>query len=790
MAETAKIIIEADDRASKTIGGIGDALGGLAKIAGGAALAGIGAAAAGLAASVNAAADFETTLNRFSAVTGIAGEDLKQFNDLALQLGADTQFSAGQAADAMVELAKGGIDPATIAAGTLNDTLGLAAAGELELATSAEIMAKQLGVWATEADKANGSAVTSAQVADLLAQAANASTVNVDDLALGLANVGGVAKVAGLKFDETTQAMALLAPGFSSAADAGTSFKAFLNNMVPTSKNAKTAMWELGLMTMDTAGAVKFLNEHGIDATNFDTAQIEAAIGKVGEKAGMSKTEIGKLVASFDKSAFYDAAGNFVGMEEAARLLHDATKDLTQEQKSLALETIFGSDAQRAAAILAEAGAAGFDKMGESMKNAGTAAEQADARNRGFNFAMESLKGSIETVMIVIGQKLLPVATEFINTFLIPAVNGIGNFMSVLEPMIAFIGGPSATSMTTFKDALLETFGAKQGDEIFKFITGVMTALAPMIETAKQVAQAFIDNWPQIQATVSTVIGTIVEFISTNLPPIVEIARGIFEGVLGVVQSVFGAVGAFIANHGEEIKTILATAWEVVQMAVQTAMTFLQTVVVPALQGIAKFISDHGSEIQAIFSTVWGVVKTVVGGAVDLIKGLLASAMQLMQGDVKGALNTIKATFETVFGEVIEFVKGLPAKFVEFGRQMIQGMIDGLGQMKDALLKKLKEIIPEPIRKFLGIESPSKLFMYYGRMSAAGYIKGFERMMGSAELGTGALQYAGIPTTGQGMSAGSTVGAVNVTINMSGGEFNGDINYLARQVARKIREAI
>lgn len=371
-----------------------------------------------LKSSVGVAGDYESSLNKFAAVTGsalgAAGLTTEQFSAKFLELGAKTQFSAAQAADAANELAKGGVGVAEIMGEATEATLALASAGELELAPAATIIAKQLGVWG---DAAGGAAA----VTDILAQTANASTVNVEDLALGLANVGGVAKGAGLSFAETVQAVGLIAPGFSSAADAGTSFKTFINQLVPTTNAAKDAMSDLGLFTEETG------------------------------------------------SAFYDAQGNFVGMEKATGLLHDATAGLTTEQRALAMETIFGADAQRAALLLAEKGTEGYVAFGKAMEATGTATDQATAKNKGFNFAMESLGGSVETFQIKLGQKLLPILTDVINKGLIPLANwaadnvgpaidalarGFGDFATGLKTVVNFIDDNAIPVFTTLATGL------------------------------------------------------------------------------------------------------------------------------------------------------------------------------------------------------------------------------------------------------------------------------------------------------------------------------------------------
>lgn len=352
--------------------------------------------------SIGAAGDFEAGMNQFAAVTGTSleasGKDVEDFTQLFLDMGAETQFSAGQAQEAAIELAKGGRNAAQVYA-ELPAVLNLAAAGQLDLATSAEIAAKQMGIWGDQG-------VTAAQVADRLAQAANASTVDVDELALGMANVGGVAKVAGLSFDETVTALAQLSPGFSSAADAGTSFKTFLMALQPTTQSQIDAMSQLGLLAQD----------------------------------GSSK--------------FYDATGSFIGMDKASQMLHDSLNGLNQAQQTAALKAIFGQDAFRAAAIIAEDGAKGFEDMASAMDATGSASDQAAKRQKGFNFAMESLTGSVETFQIVAGSKLLPVLTMLIEQALIPLVNaataaaGAMDLTGVTQALISGVTG-AADVITT-----------------------------------------------------------------------------------------------------------------------------------------------------------------------------------------------------------------------------------------------------------------------------------------------------------------------------------------------------
>lgn len=636
------------------------------------ALGAVGATAFGafLASSVNTAADYETTLNRFSAVTGGAlkesGQSLDDFSRLFLQLGSDTQFSAEQAAQAAVELAKGGVDPATISAGGLKAALDLAAAGELELAQAAEITAKQYGVWVDESADAATKADFLAQSSDLLAQAANASTVNVDDLALGLSNVGGVAKNAGLSFDETVQTMALIAPGFSSAADAGTSFKTFLNGLIPTTTPAILAMEDLGLYTEETG------------------------------------------------SAFYDAQGNFVGMEKASQLLYDATKDLTDEQRSLALETIFGSDAVRTAAKIAEGGSGAFNDMGMSMDAAGTAAEQAAARNKGFNFALETLKGSLETLQIVVGTAVLPIITAFINTIttgvnkIIEFAQEITNSGTPLEGIGEKVGSLSS-SLGEFIITAIPKVLEGLGTLISRMLAWVTTSLPGWLTAlgafGKGAVQWILDAIPSLLSSLGTflqsLIGTLlnylpewgakllefgikaVSWIGDQLPALGEALGEFFNRMvtwvadnlpiwvdklkelgLKAVEWVLDALPGLAANLGTFAGTligwIIQTAIDVIPKLADLGFKFLSWIVTDVIPKLPEWLAKIA---ESIFNFISNLVKEVVPKLADLGQKFL-DEVQKIPG----------------------IILGIGDKLYEAGKNIIDSMLGGIQAAWDGMV--------------------------------------------------------------------------------------------------------
>ena len=308
----------------------------------GAAVAGAGAViTAGVGLAVKSFADFDKQMSSVDAATHESAANMELLRDAAVKAGADTSFSAVEAAKGIEELAKAGVSTKDILAGGLDGSLALAAAGSLDVGEAAEIAASALTQFKLSGDKVP-------HVADLLAAGAGKAQGSVQDLGAALNQSGLVAASTGLTIEETTGALASFASAGLTGSDAGTAFKTMLMSLNPNS-----------------AAAASLMNELGISA--------------------------------------YDAQGNFVGMSEYAGILQNALKGLSDEQRNAALKTIFGSDAVRAANILYEQGADGIQKWEDAVNDAGYAADTAARMQNNLAGDIEKLGGSIDSVFLKSG---------------------------------------------------------------------------------------------------------------------------------------------------------------------------------------------------------------------------------------------------------------------------------------------------------------------------------------------------------------------------------------------------
>ncbi|UBS85391.1 phage tail tape measure protein [Paenibacillus polymyxa] len=399
------------------------AMGGMVKF--GAAATGLGVVTTGIAFaadSVKKAMSFESQMSTIQALTGATDEQTKVMQQLALQQGALTKYSALEAAQGIEELLKAGMSTAQVQAGGLNAALNLATAGGLGLAESAEIMSTALNSF-----KKDG--LTASQAADILAGTANASATDVHDLRYSLAAVGSVADGVGMSFRDTNTALGLFANNGLKGSDAGTSLKTMLSNLVPMTDKAYGMFEDFNLLTVNTTDALAFMSKKGIKSTGTSVQAVTKDIEKyvsaqTGLKVGTSKAakETKKFLTASNlvHSAFYDNKGQIKDLAQVADLLKNRFGKLTNEQRQYYLHQIFGSDAIRAGNILFKEGAAGVKKFQQEMANV-TALSVATKKMDNAAGAVEQFQGAIETLQISallptmpILKKLAQAAADFV----------------------------------------------------------------------------------------------------------------------------------------------------------------------------------------------------------------------------------------------------------------------------------------------------------------------------------------------------------------------------------------
>ena len=687
----------------------------------GAAITAAGAAiTAGLGVAVGKAADFEQAMANVYSV--MAPDEVEQFRDelkdLALVMGAETKYSATEASRGIEELVKAGVSVRDILEGGLSGALSLATAGELELADAAEIASTALNAFREDG-------ISVQQAADILAGAANASATSVQELKFGLSQVSSVASAVGLSFEDTATALAVFAQNGLKGSDAGTSLKTMLMNLQPSTDKAAQTMAELGLITED--------------GTN----------------------------------VFIDANGQFKSLAEIAGILRESLSGLSDAQRLAALETIFGSDAIRAANILYKEGADGINNMAAAMGEI-SAADVAAQKMDTFKGALEELSGSLETAQISIGSALIPILhalTDIVQAVVdgfnsLPA--GVQSAIAVIGALVAalaLIAGPLllligflpqiAAGFAMIAPTISAAGAALSGIAgpigiAIAAIAGLVAGIA-ILYNKNEEFRAFVDDtWAKIKDSITRAVEAIRQFVEPYIRDMVKFVKGQLE-----------EWKTFWEQNGEQILSMVKRIWDQIRGNIEMAL------------GIIKGLFQMAWPIiEGVVKVAWENMKLIVSTALDVIRGIINVFLAILRGDWKGAWEAVKDTVRNIWNNVETFLRNINLK--EIGKNIVQGFIEGLGSMIGAVRDRVKSIadaVTGGLKNALSIRSPSRVLMQLGEYTGEGFALGLERTIDAvrreaAEMAaavTGGL--SGLSTPGVAVQAQSSdLGSGSVTI--------------------------
>lgn len=222
---------------------------------------------------IKTAGDFQSSMNRIKAVSGATGSEFTQLRDQAKELGATTQFSASQAADAMGFLAMAGFKASDIMT-ALPGVLNLAAAGAIDLGEAADIASNILSGYGFQAKDIG-------KVNDVLAKTFTSTNVDMRMLGESFKYVGPVAKSAGLGFEEVSAAVGLLGNAGIQGSQAGTTLRMAIARLAKPPKMAQKALKALGLEVNDSHGKMLPLVDilRQLEKTGANTAQMMSIFG-------------------------------------------------------------------------------------------------------------------------------------------------------------------------------------------------------------------------------------------------------------------------------------------------------------------------------------------------------------------------------------------------------------------------------------------------------------------------------------------------------------------------------
>lgn len=598
---------------------------------------------------------FEAQMSRVEAISGATADEMEALRDQAIQLGADTSFSASEVATAMENLASAGFGVNEIM-DAMPGLLDLAASSGASLGDASSYVATTMNAFGIEAENTT-------HIADVFAQAAAATNAQTEDMGEAMKYIAPVANAMGLSLEETAASIGVLSDAGIMGSQAGTTLRSMLSSMTRQSEPAAEAMQELGI-------------------------------------------------------TFYDTDGKMRPLSENIAILQGAMEGLTQEQQNNALVTIFGQEALSGVLALMEAGPEEIDSLTASLENSdGAAQNMADTMMDNTSGAIEQMMGAFESAGIVIQEKLAPfitdvatkvgdLATEFselddqtletivtvagIAAAVGPALLVFGNLAKAIGAIGTAISGAggfiaSVSAMGTTISSVFTSFAGPIG-AVIAIIAALVVAwqtdfngMRDTVSNCMATIQSIIQN---VTTIVQTIVTTVLNFITTAW-------QTNFFNIQGITTAVFNTIQVFIQDALNIINDIFAifaalfsgdweSLWENVKNLIADVLTLIGNLFMNALNFI----------VQTLLGWVGGfldVVMTIGTNLWDTLKNIGADIMEwfelFLQDPVQAVKNIGDALFSAgaeIFTKMWDGLKGVWEQISGWVEDAVNWLVDKL----------------------------------------------------------------------------------------------------------------
>lgn len=589
-------------------------------------LVGVGAAV------MKVGSDFEAQMSRVQAISGATGDELKALTDQAIDLGATTAFSAGEAAEGMENLASAGFNTQEIMS-AMPGLLDLAASSGAELGTASEIAASAIRGFGLAASDAG-------HVADVFAEAAARTNAQTEDMGEAMKYIAPVAKAMGQSLEETAAAVGIMSDAGIKGSQAGTSLRSALSRLAKPTEVMLTKMGELGL-------------------------------------------------------SFYDAQGNMLPLNGIIEQLETNMAGLTQEQRNNALITLFGQESLSGMLALMERGPEELRALTESFGDCdGAAAEMAETMLDNTKGSVEEMMGSIETLAIRLQQVMAPAVTavvqkitEFVNKLsslspeTLQMIVTIAGVVAALGPLLLIIG-----KLSSAIGSIISLVGGAGG------LSAVLTALTGPIGIVIAAIAALVTAWvtdfggirektAEIFEAIKSVFTTAWEFISNlwneNFLNIQNIAQTvwsnielIFSTAFNLISNAFQIFAALFQGDWDTawnlVKERASLIWETIKTLFSNFLNLLVDTLIHIGVRLLQAAKDTFNKVKEGFQNVWDAIKTwfseVVNDPVNTIKGIGSALFEAGKSIFTSLWDGMKSIWESITSWVSNAVNWISEK--------------------------------------------------------------------------------------------------------------------------------
>ena len=680
-------------------------------------------------AAVSTAANFESSMSQVQATMGITKDAMSTVNGesvntmdtlsaLAKKMGSETAFSASECAEALNYLALAGYDTQQMC-DTLPTVLNLAAAGGIDLAAASDMVTDAMSALGMGVDEAG-------TMVDQMAKTASTTNTSVAQLGEGILTIGATAKTVKGGTAELNTALGILANNGIKGAEGGTHLRNVILSLQNPTDKAAACMEQLGLDVYDSEGNMRSLNDILGDLnTSMDgmtAAEKSNIIGQIFNKTDLSS--VNALLANTG-STWDDLQQSIIDSGGAAQQMADTQLDNLQGQITILKSALEGLAISFGELLLpAIKMIVGWVQQFVDWLNG------MDEGTKKVITTVALLAAALGPVLIVVGKVVSAVGT--IMT-IVPKVAGVINtvktaFAALNTTMLANPIFLIIAAITALVAAFIYLWNTNEDfrqfwinlwenvkevaiavwEAIKNFFTAAWEAIS---STAQAVWNGIKDFFSGLWEGIKTIFSTVVEVIKTIITTYFNIYKTIITTVLNAIKTVFttvwNGIKTVVTTVVTAIQTFITTAWNAIKNTVTTVLNAIKTVITTVWNAIKAAVTTVVNAIKNVISTVWNGIKNTVSTVVNGIKNTVSTVFNNIKSSISGTMGNIVSVIKNGFNNAISFITSLPSKALQWGKDMIMGIVNGIksciGAVGDAVSS-----VANKIKSFLHFSVPDE----------------------------------------------------------------------------------
>lgn len=325
--------------------------------------------------------------------------------------------------------------------------------------------------------------------------------------------------------------------------------------------------------------------------------------------------------------------------------------------------------------------------------------------------------------LIVVGGKLVS-GIGSLMTF----ISGLSGAGGGLSAVFTALGGPigivvAAIAALAAGFAYLYNTNEEFRASIQQVVTTLQTNLAGAFERIKPALASLKEAFDGLMTVLAPVFELIFKYIAGVVNGIASAAGPIIDTVTNIILFITNIIQAFIALINGDFEGCFNYLSEAFNNWVMGMLSFIEIFI----QMVLGFFEMFGVNLQTTFTTMWANVKTTVSEALAFLKLAITTTWNYIKTWLSTTLTNIKTKFEEIFDKIktaiteriegaknaiiegmesaADYIKSLPQKFYDWGKDMVQNLIDGIQAKIDALRAKISELAGM-VRSYIHFSEP------------------------------------------------------------------------------------